>query len=81
MRRRGGGGSPGKILLGIGDPSAAQSEPCGERIERVIFFFSFVAKALRRTPRWLLCRPGDVFRDRVKATESLRLGESRGSAR
>lgn len=61
--------------LGIGDLSALQSEPCRVQIERVILLLK-----LSVAPQMAFVRARDMFGDRVKATESFRLGESLGSA-
>ena len=61
--------------LCIGDLSALQSEPCRVQIERVILLLKLSA-----APQMAFVPARDMLRDRVKATESFRLGESQGSA-
>ena len=61
--------------LGIGDLNAPQSEPCRVHIERVILLLKLSA-----APQMAFVLARDILRDRVNATEFLRLGESRRSA-
>lgn len=68
-------GRRSREILGIGDLSALQSEPCRVQIERVILLLKLSA-----APQMAFVQARDMFGDRVKATESFMLGESLGSA-